>query len=162
MVPAMLARLRLPNETVETVSHLVRHHMYAADPELPDKTLRRFVRRIGREHLARLFALRSADIDGSGLPKRSDANELFEARVAAVVAAEPAFSVRDLAISGADVIGLFERKGLAPSGFRGDRRVGEVLQALFEEVTDDPSRNEAGLLAERAERYIDEHFSASA
>jgi hypothetical protein len=39
--------------------------------------------------------------------------------------------------------------------------VGEVLHALFEEVTDDPSRNEAGLLAERAERYIDEHFCAS-
>ena len=27
MVPAMLARLRLPNETVETVAHLVRQHM---------------------------------------------------------------------------------------------------------------------------------------
>ena len=60
------------------------------------------------------------------------------------------------------MIALFERKGLAESGFRGDRRVGEVLQALFEEVTDDPSRNEAGSLVERAERYIDEHFSASA
>jgi tRNA nucleotidyltransferase (CCA-adding enzyme) len=162
MVPAMLARLRLPNETVETVAHLVRQHMYAADPEAPDKTLRRFVRRIGPEHLARLFALRAADIAGSGLPKRSDANERFEARVAAVVAGRPAFSVRDLAIGGGDVIAIFERKGLAPAGFRGDARVGEVLRALFEEVTDDPSRNEAGSLADRAERYIDEHFSASA
>ncbi|MDB5092257.1 MAG: hypothetical protein JWO85_358, partial [Candidatus Eremiobacteraeota bacterium] len=36
---------------------------------------------------------------------------------------------------------------------------GEVLRALFEEVTDDPSRNEAGLLVARAERYIDEHFA---
>jgi hypothetical protein len=36
-----------------------------------------------------------------------------------------------------------------------------VLRALFEEVTDDPSRNEAGLLAARAERYVDEHFSVS-
>jgi len=162
MVPEMLARLRLPNETVETVAHLVRQHMYSADPEAQDKTLRRFVRRIGPEHLPRLFALRWADIDGSGLPKRDDSNERFEARIAAVLAEGPAFSVRDLALSGSDVIGMFERKGLAASGFRGDRRVGEVLQALFEEVTDDPSRNEPGLLAERAERYIDEHFSASA
>jgi putative nucleotidyltransferase with HDIG domain len=68
MVPAMLARLRLPNETVETVAHLVRQHMYAADRDAPDKTLRRFVRRIGPEHLARQFALRWADIRGSGLP----------------------------------------------------------------------------------------------
>ncbi|HEY0613265.1 MAG TPA: HD domain-containing protein [Candidatus Elarobacter sp.] len=162
MVVPMLSRLRLPNETVETVAHLVRQHMYAADPDAPDKTLRRFVRRIGVDHLTRQFALRWADIEGSGLPKRTDENERFQARVAAVVAAGPPFSVRDLAISGGDVIGLFERKGLAASGFRGDRRVGEVLRALFEEVTDDPSRNEAGLLVERAERYIDEHFSASA
>lgn len=162
MVPAMLARLRLPNETVETVAHLVRQHMYAADPEAPDKTLRRFIRRIGPEHLARQFALRAADIDGSGLPKRGEANERFEARVAEVLAAQPPFSVKDLAVSGADVVALMVRKGLAPSGFRGDERVGEVLRALFEEVTDDPARNEAGSLADRAERYIDEHFSASA
>ena len=160
MVPAMLARLRLPNETTETVAHLVRQHMYAADPDAQDKTLRRFVRRIGVEHLTRLFALRHADIDGSGLPKRDASNEAFEARVAAVVAAAPAFSVRDLKIDGAAVMTLFVERGIAPSGFRGDRRVGEVLQALFEEVTDDPSRNEPGLLVASAQRYIDERFAS--
>ncbi|HEX3551318.1 MAG TPA: HD domain-containing protein [Candidatus Elarobacter sp.] len=161
MVGPMLARLRLPNETVETVEHLVRQHMYAADPDAPDRTLRRFVRRIGLDRLERQFALRHADIAGSGLPKRDDANERFEARVAAVVAERPAFRVQDLAVSGRDVIAIFERTGMAPPGFRGDARVGEVLRVLFEEVTDDPSRNEAGWLVERAERYIDEHFSAS-
>ncbi len=161
LVPAMLARLRLPNETVETVTHLVRQHMYSADPEALDRTLRRFVRRIGPRHLDRLFALRHADIAGSGLPKRDDSNERFEARVAAVLAERPPFGVADLALRGSDVIAIFERKGVAEPGFRGDARVGEVLRALFEEVTDDPSRNEATLLAERAERYVDEHFSAS-
>jgi tRNA nucleotidyltransferase (CCA-adding enzyme) len=159
MVPEMLARLRLPNDTVETVAHLVRQHMYSADPEAQDKTLRRFVRRIGREHLGRLFALRWADISGSGMPKRDDSNERFEERIANVLAQEPAFSVRDLRVTGADVIAALERKGLVESGFAGDSRVGEVLRALFEEVTDDPSRNEAGLLIARAERYIDEHFA---
>jgi putative nucleotidyltransferase with HDIG domain len=161
LVSPMLARLRLPNETVETVAHLVRQHMYSADPDAQDRTVRRFIRRIGPRHLERLFALRWADIAGSGLPKRDDSNERFEARVAAVLAERPPFSVVDLALSGGDIIAVFERKGLAPPGFRGDARVGEVLRALFEEVTDDPSRNEAGLLAERAERYVDEHFSAS-
>jgi tRNA nucleotidyltransferase (CCA-adding enzyme) len=160
LVRPMLAKLRLPTETVETVAHLVRQHMYSADPEAQDRTIRRFVRRIGPEHVARLFALRWADITGSGLPKRDDSNERFEGRVAAVLAEKPALAVRDLAIGGDDVIAVLERKGLAPPGFRGDARVGEVLQALFEEVTDEPARNEAGLLVERAERYIDEHFSA--
>src|SRR6202011_6147246 len=91
MVSPMLARLRLSNETVETVAHLVRHHMYSADPELQDTTLRRFIRRIGPEHVDRLFALRSADIEGSGLPRRDDSNERFEARIAAVLAEAPPF-----------------------------------------------------------------------
>ena len=69
--------------------------------------------------------------------------------------------MRDLAISGDDVLAIFTAKGLAGPGFRGDPRVGEVLRALFEEVTDDPSGNDAGLLAARAARYIDEHFAAS-
>jgi putative nucleotidyltransferase with HDIG domain len=161
LIRPMLSRLRLPNETIDTVEHLVRQHMYAADPEAHDRTLRRFVRRIGLEHLERQFALRWADIRGSGLPKRDQSNEEFEARVHAVIAERPPFGIGDLAISGSDVIELLVRKGLAPPGFRGDARVGEVLRALFEEVTDDPSRNEPGLLAERAAHYADERFSAS-
>lgn len=161
LVRPMLARLRLPNDTIDTVAHLVRQHMYAADPDAVDRTLRRFIRRIGIEHLGRLFALRWADIAGSGMPKREDDNERFEARIGAVIAERPPLQIADLAISGSDVIDLFVRKGLAPPGFRGDPRVGEVLRALFEEVTDDPSRNEAGLLAERASHYADERFSVS-
>ncbi|HEX3467098.1 MAG TPA: HD domain-containing protein [Candidatus Elarobacter sp.] len=161
LAPGMLGRLRLPNETVETVTHLIRQHMYSADPDAQDRTLRRFIRRIGPRNLERLFALRRADIGGSGLPKRDDSNERFEARVAAVLAEQPPFAVADLALRGSDVIAIFERKGVAEPGFRGDARVGEVLRARFEEVTDDPSRNDASLLAERAERYVDEHFSAA-
>ena len=161
MVGPMLDRLRLPHETVDGVAHLVRHHMYSADPEALDKTLRRFVRRIGVEYLDRLFALRWADIAGSGTGKRDDSNERFEARIAAVLAERPAFSVRDLALSGDDVIAIFIRKGLAAPGFRGDRRVGDILRILLEEVTDDPSRNEAAVLAQRVERFVDEQISAS-
>ena len=161
LIPSMLARLRVPNETVETVAHLVRQHMYSADPDLPDRSIRRFIRRVGPQHLDRQFALRHADIAGSGLPKRDGANERFEARVAAVIAERPAFRVQDMAITGGDVIALMVRAGAAASGFRGDERVGEVLRALFEDVTDDPSRNESGWLADRAQRYIAEHFSAS-
>jgi len=158
LATAMLERFRFPGEVVATVEHLVRSHMYAADPEMQAKTIRRFVNRIGTEHLERLFALRHADIVGSGLPKRSDDNERFEARVAEIVAEAPPFTVRDLAISGADVMDLMVAHGLAPAGFRGDRRVGQTLSALFEEVVDDPSVNERSRLVDRATRYIGEHF----
>jgi tRNA nucleotidyltransferase (CCA-adding enzyme) len=159
MASAMLARWRFPNETIATVEHLVRSHMYGADPELQPKAVRRFINRIGPAHLERLFALRKADIVGSGLPKRSDDNERFEARVAQILAEKPPFTVRDLAVTGADVIELLVARRLAQPGFRGDKRVGATLAALFEEVVDDPTRNERHLLVERAQHYIDEHFS---
>ena len=113
------------------------------------------------EHLERLFALRWADIGGSGLPKRDDANERFEARVAAVLAERPAFSVRDLALGGRRRDRAVRAQGPGRAGLSRRPAGRGGAAALFEEVTDDPSRNEAGLLVERAERYIDEHFSAS-
>jgi tRNA nucleotidyltransferase (CCA-adding enzyme) len=159
LVQAMLARLRLPTALVEVVSHLVRQHMYSADPELAPKAIRRFIHRMGTNQLERLFALRAADIVGSGLPKRDDSNERFEARVFAVVAEAPAASVRDLAIDGRDVIALLQRHGLAHAGFSGDQRVGKVLRALFERVTDDPSFNERSALLDLAEKLLPELVS---
>ncbi len=158
MAVQMLSRWRFPNETIATVEHLVRSHMYAADPELAPKAVRRFINRIGPAHLARLFALRHADIIGSGLPKRSQENELFEGRVARALEEKPPLTVRDLAISGDDVIAQMIARGAAPAGFRGDARVGAILAALFEEVVDDPTRNERDLLVERAGRFIDERY----
>jgi hypothetical protein len=154
--------MRAPNETVETITRLVRFHMYAADPEQPPKTVRRFVRRVGAAHLDRLFGLRHADVAGSGLPEHEPGtNAAFEARVAAVLAERPPLGVTDLAIGGAQIIALLIERGLAPADFHGDRRVGAVLHALLEEVLDDPARNEAGFLVAAANRYVDEHFVTS-
>lgn len=146
LVPEMLGRLRLPNAVIDTAAHLVRSHMYSANPELQPKAIRRFIHRIGPDHLDRLFRLRAADIIGSGLPKRDDSNEQFEARVREVVDEAPAASVRDLSISGDDVIQLLVDLGLAEPGFKGDARVGRVLNALFERVTDEPELNERTML----------------
>lgn len=155
MAQTMLERLRFSNEVARSVSDLVRHHMYAADPELSDAAVRRFVRRIGVANLDRQFALRAADIAGSGLPKRDDSNERFQDRVYAEVARKPPFSVADLRVDGGAVIDVMQRKGLAPAEFRGDRRVGAALQFLFEQVTERPERNEPTTLQTLLEQYFD-------
>ncbi|MGA7571217.1 MAG: HD domain-containing protein [Candidatus Aquilonibacter sp.] len=154
MAGAMLHRLRFSNETIDTVEHLIRQHMYVQDPELSDAAIRRFIRRIGLEHLQRQFAVRHADIVGSGLPKRDDTNERFEARVWEEVERKPAFSVADLAISGSDVIAAMVRHGFAPSEFRGDARVGAALHWLFEQVTERPERNEREVLLTLLDGYL--------
>jgi putative nucleotidyltransferase with HDIG domain len=154
MANAMLARLRFSNEVVETVEHLVRQHMYVADPDLSDAAIRRFIRRIGVHNLDRQFALRAADIAGSGLPKRDDSNERFQARVYAEVARKPAFSVKDLQIDGADVIKTMVQMGQVPGGFRGDKRVGDALQYLFEQVTERPELNQRDTLQALLKQYF--------
>ncbi len=154
MAREMLQRLRFSNETVTTVEQLVRQHMYSQDPHLTDAGVRRFIRRIGPLHLERQFALRHADIAGSGLPKRDDSNERFETRVWEEVRRKPAFSVADLAIDGDDVIAAMVREGLAPANFRGDSRVGAALQWLFEQVTDEPERNERQTLLMLLDDYL--------
>ncbi|MEO6913187.1 MAG: HD domain-containing protein [Candidatus Baltobacteraceae bacterium] len=152
---AMLERFRFSNDTVATVVHLVQHHMYTTDPSAGDAAVRRFIRRIGPTHLKQQFDLREADIAGSGLPKRDNANELFQARVWAEVERKPAFSITDLQISGAEVVVAMIERGQASPGFRGDARVGRALAALFEQVTDVPERNEPSTLQTLLKRYFD-------
>ncbi len=154
MAQSMLDRLRFPKSTVQTATHLVRQHMYSVDPELSDAGLRRFIRRVGPQNIERMFVVRHADIAGSGLPKRGDANERFEARVRAELERQPAFSVRDLAIGGDEVIAAIIARGDAPSNYHGDERVGAALRWLFEQVTDKPERNEPSLLLQLLEQYF--------
>lgn len=151
----MLERFRFPNDVVQTTQHLVRQHMYSADPELSDAALRRFIRRVEPQNIERLFDLRHADIAGSGLPKRDGSNEAFEARVRAELARKPAFSIRELKVGGNDVIAALVARGDAHAGFAGDERVGDALRWLFEQVTDEPERNERTLLLTLLEQYLD-------
>jgi tRNA nucleotidyltransferase (CCA-adding enzyme) len=155
MAEAMLERFRFPVEVVKTTAHLVRQHMYSADPQLSDAALRRFIRRVRPDNIERLFALRHADIGGSGLPKRDESNERFEARVRAELAKRPAFAIADLSVNGGDVIAALVRRGQAPPGFAGDERVGAALRWLFEQVTDEPERNEPTLLLQILEQYLE-------
>ncbi len=155
MTHAMLGRFRFSNDVMEKTEHLVRQHMFSGDPEMKDAALRRFIRRVGPENLERLFALRAADVAGSGLPKRGDANERFAERVRAELAKKPPFSIADLAIGGDDVIEAMIARGDAAAGFRGDERVGDALRWLFEQVTDAPERNEPISLQRLLERYLD-------
>jgi putative nucleotidyltransferase with HDIG domain len=155
MAGTMLARFRFSNDIVERVVGLVRQHMFSTEPDMSDAAVRRFARRVGIENIEHLFALRAADVSGSGLPKRGDHNERFAERVRSEIERKPAFSVADLAIGGHDVVEAMTARGLVPQDFRGDRRVRAALQWLFEQVTDEPERNERSSLLELLETYLD-------
>ena len=151
---SLLHRTRFSSEVIDEVEALVRNHMYVADPDLSEPALRRFIRRVGADRLERQFALRHADIVGSGLPKRDDSNERFEARVRAELAKKPPLGVRDLAIGGAEVVEAMRARGLVNAAFRGDKRVGAALALLLEKVTEEPGHNERDSLLALLEEYL--------
>jgi tRNA nucleotidyltransferase (CCA-adding enzyme) len=153
MSRAMLERLRFPAQTTDEVAALVRHHMYVADAELAPATLRRFIRRVGQEHLSGLFALRHADVVGSGLPDRGG-NAVFEARVWDVLSERPPMTVKDLAVSGTDVIQVLVAENVLPPDSNGGPEVGDVLQRLLDAVTEHPDRNKREVLLDLARNAI--------
>jgi poly(A) polymerase/tRNA nucleotidyltransferase (CCA-adding enzyme) len=118
-----LARLRFGGETIDQVAHLVRQHMFDYRSEWTDAAVRRFVQKVGVDHIADLFDLRIADNLGNGL-KTGFPHYLEElrARIDGVLAARQALSLQDLDINGEDVM---RELGLAPGP-----RVGEILSWL--------------------------------
>jgi tRNA nucleotidyltransferase/poly(A) polymerase len=56
-----------PKEIVHKVSHLILHHMFDADPGMVDKTVKRLIRKVGREHIFDLLKVREADRGGTSV-----------------------------------------------------------------------------------------------
>jgi len=136
MARPILDRLRFSNEERERIVLLVQHHLVCYSDEWSDATVRRWIRRVTRDRVEDLYALNRADLLGKGRDVARDLEglERLKARVAGVLAAKNALSVRDLAVDGKDVM---RELAIPPS-----RRIGEVLLVLLEQVVDDPSKNE--------------------
>jgi tRNA nucleotidyltransferase (CCA-adding enzyme) len=144
----LLTRLHYPRAVVDRVSRLVRHHMFDVDPVATDAAVRRFIRRVGRELLPELWALRAADNIGSGRPRDAGGLDELRARVEAQLAAEVALDIGDLAIGGDD---LMAELGLPPGP-----RIGRVLGGLLERVVDDPTLNDRPTLLLIARTLLDD------
>jgi len=108
----ILRRWRYDKDTITQVAHLIRNHMFWYQTEWTGSAVRRFVRKVGLENIPALFALRRADNIGSGArsPRMYALDALWE-RVQVEIRAASAFSLRDLAIDGNDVM---RELGIAP------------------------------------------------
>jgi poly(A) polymerase/tRNA nucleotidyltransferase (CCA-adding enzyme) len=137
-----LEDLRFSRETIEKVSKLVRWHMFFSDPDqITLSAVRRMIRNVGEEHIWDLLNLRICDRIGTGRPKEQPFRfRKYKAMVEEAL--RDPISVKMLKIDGKV---LMEKLHVQPGP-----RMGWILNALLEEVLEDPKRNSEKHLEERA------------
>jgi poly(A) polymerase/tRNA nucleotidyltransferase (CCA-adding enzyme) len=139
----ILENLRFSRETIDIVSSLVRWHMFFSDPDTVTlSAVRRTIQRVGQEHIKELLQLRMCDRIGTGRPKEQPFR-LRKYMAMVDEALRDPVSVAMLAIHGAKIIELGEKPG---------PRIGWILHALLEEVLDDPAKNTAQYMENRADQ----------
>jgi len=146
LADALLERWRWPLAERERIVRLVRQHMFGYQPTWSDAAIRRFIVKVGPEHLEDLFLLREADHIGSG--READAGGLSElrARVAAQLDAGVALDLRGLAVDGSD---LMTELGVQPGP-----GLGRLLDWLLERVIAEPAVNTREGLLDLARRRL--------
>lgn len=138
----ILKDLRFPGEFSGKVVALVRWHMFFSDPDkITLSAVRRIIVNVGRENIQDLLHLRICDRIGTGRPKEQP----FRLR--------KYMSMVDEALRDPITVGMLALDGEAVMKEMGEPagpRVGWILHALLEEVLDDPLKNTAEYLAEKA------------
>lgn len=136
-------RLRLSNEQKTKFVRLIEFHQFTVVEDQTDKSIRRFIRDVGKEYIQDMLDLRTADRVGSGSTPTSWRLDLFKKRIIEVQK-EP-FTVKDLKIDGTDVMKVLQ---IQPS-----KQVGDILDALFERVTNGELKNERDTLLTALENH---------
>ena len=138
----ILNRLRYSNAVIDGVCHLIKEHMFHYTDEWSDAAVRRFIARIGEPNLEDIYRLRRADAYAfSGKEADPMLTAALADRVEKVLANGRAFTLKDLAVTGNDLISI---------GIPGGKKMGIILKELLETVLDDPAQNTREKLLEIA------------
>ncbi len=142
-----LQDLRFSRETIEKVSKLVRWHMFFSDPDVVTlSAVRRIIRNVGEEHIWDLLNLRVCDRIGTGRPKEQPFRLRKYIAMVEQALRDP-ISVGMLKIDGNQIMEKFRVKP-GPS-------IGWTLNALLEEVLENPDLNTAEYLSGRVAQLLE-------
>ena len=143
MAARALERLKFPKDFIEKVYTLVRYHMFYYNVgEVTERSVRRLVRKVGPENMAELLELRQSERKGSGVPKAEPYKLRHLKYMIDKVSRDP-LTVGMLKVNGSDVM---QTLGIEPGP-----KVGYILNALLEEVIDNPELNTREYLIKRME-----------
>lgn len=142
MVEKIMDRLKFSRKDIEKVVLLVRYHLFQSDPEkITDSAVRRVLRNVGSENIWNLIDVRLCDRIGSGVPK-AEPYRLRKFLVMLEKAMREPVSLKELKINGNEIMELV---GIQPGP-----RIGFILNALMNEILEEPEKNKKEYLESRA------------
>jgi tRNA nucleotidyltransferase (CCA-adding enzyme) len=142
----ILENLKLSRETIEKTVRLVRWHMFFSDTEqITLSAVRRLVAKVGQENIWDLINIRLCDRIGTGRPKENPYRLRKYTAMVEQVMRDP-ITVGMLKIDGRKVI---EVGDIAPGP-----KVGQVLNALLQEVLENPELNTEEYLQKRTKELL--------
>lgn len=145
MAKDILRRLKFDNDTIDKVCRLVRFHDYGNGIEPDERMTRRAVNKLGDDIFPMFLQVSRADTMAQSMYNREKklANIAEWSRMYDKIKAEnQCVSLKTLKINGRDLIGM---------GVKPGPQLGQILNALLEEVLDEPTRNDEEWLKNRAQ-----------
>ena len=142
MVKEIARRLKMSKKDLDMLWLLVRWHMFAYDPKMTDKAIRRFIKRVGIENINKMMMLRIGDRVGGGSKATSWRLRELQQRIGEVLYTP--MQIKDLKVNGKDVMKIKKIKG--------GPKVGKILEKLFDEVMEDSKKNNRKYLLERIKK----------
>ncbi len=146
MARTILRRLKFDNDTTDRVCNLVTNH--DDRPPITERNVRRMIIRVGQENFKDLLAVKRADCLAQSMYRREEKLKYvddLEVAFNSIIAAGDCLRIKDLQINGKDLIDLGVPQGT---------RIGEILNAVFDEVVEDPQLNNREYLLKRAKELI--------
>ncbi len=144
MTRNILNRLKFKKEDREKITLLVRYHLFYYNVgEVSESSIRRLLRKVGKENIEELLEVRMADRIGSGVPK-AEPYRLRHMRYLIEKVSQDAVSTNMLKITGNDVM---EIMSTSPGPI-----IGDVLSIILLKVINNPELNEKKVLMEEVEK----------
>lgn len=140
LVRGILERLKADKATLERVSILVKYHDLLFDKD--ERLLKRWMNKLGPDVLGEILEIKLADNFATGNMSPQLEGKFNDIRdiMADIVAQQQCFSLKDLAVSGNDLIA---------AGMKPGPEVGDMLQRLLDSVIDGECENKKEALMER-------------
>ncbi len=146
MARTILRRLKFDNDTISAVVNLVRNH--DDRPAVTPRNVRRMAIRVGEDNMDALLAVKRADTLAQSDYQREEKLQYIEdirATFLQIQADNNCLKIKDLKINGKDLIAM----GLPQSN-----KIGLILKTLFDEVVEEPEKNDRDYLLKRAREMM--------